>query len=143
VIALSLITLALGVYGLPTQKEGSVLAEDSEWEDFHQGNWEEAIGKETLFVDFTASWCITCQVNKKMVLEKPEILAAFAKRKVRLIRADWTDRDESIARFLAKFDRSGVPLYLLYPAGQKEPIILPELLSTDLVQQHLDDVYSP
>ena len=81
------------------------------------------------FVVFTADWCITCQVNEKRVIERPETLAAFKADNVALFKADWTRRDESIRVKLAEFGRAGVPLYLLYtPADPDQPIVLSELL---------------
>jgi len=80
-----------------------------------------------VFVDFTAAWCVTCQVNKR-TLQHPEVLAAFEQRGVALLRADWTRRDSTIAAALQELGRSGVPVYVLYTPGQR-PHILGELLS--------------
>ena len=80
-----------------------------------------------VFVDFTAAWCVTCQVNKRMVLNSPQIRDAFASHGVQLVRADWTRRDPVITRALAALGRQGVPVYVLYRPG-KEPLILPEIL---------------
>lgn len=90
-----------------------------------------AAGK-PVFVDFTAAWCVTCQVNKQVALNQAEVKAAFAKKGVVLLRADWTKHDEAITRALAEFGRNGVPLYLLYDA-QGKPQILPEVLTPSLV----------
>lgn len=85
-----------------------------------------------VFVDFTAAWCLTCQVNKQLVLSKPEVENAFRRHGVELLRADWTRRDEDIARALAELGRNGVPVYALYLPGQ--PVrLLPELLTQDLL----------
>jgi thiol:disulfide interchange protein DsbD len=84
-----------------------------------------------VFVDFTAAWCVTCQVNK-LVLNDAEVLAAFAKRNVALVRADWTRRDPEITQALAALGRNGVPVYVLYRPG-KSPLLLPEVLQTGLV----------
>ena len=84
-----------------------------------------------VFVDFTAAWCVTCQVNKRLILNTDVVQQAFAKSHVALLRADWTRRDATIGRALAALGRSGVPVYVLYRPG-REPLILPEVL-----QQHL------
>jgi thiol:disulfide interchange protein DsbD len=85
-----------------------------------------------VFVDFTAAWCVTCQVNKQLVLGRPETERAFAERGVVLLRADWTRRDPEIGRALAALGRNGVPLYVLYSPGQ-EAVLLPEILTQGAV----------
>ena len=82
-----------------------------------------------VFVDFTAAWCITCQVNKKLVLEQAAMREAFASHSVRTLRADWTRHDERITQALAALGRDGVPVYVLYRPGQAA-LLLPELLSS-------------
>jgi thiol:disulfide interchange protein/DsbC/DsbD-like thiol-disulfide interchange protein len=84
-------------------------------------------GGRPVFVDFTAAWCVTCQVNKKLVLTDPQVLAALDGRNVARVRADWTRRDPEITRALAALGRNGVPVYVLYRPG-KEPLLLPEVL---------------
>jgi len=91
-----------------------------------------------VFVDFTAAWCVTCQVNKRVVLQSDPVEAAFASRRIARLRADWTNRDEVITRALAKLGRSGVPVYAVYPGGGGDPELLPELLTKDLVLAALD-----
>ena len=92
-----------------------------------------------VFVDFTAAWCVTCQVNKRLVLESTLVRQAFADGKVVRLRADWTNRDPSITRALARLGRSGVPVYVVYPAGGGEPRLLPELLTSDVVLEAIAD----
>ena len=89
-----------------------------------------------VFVDFTAAWCVTCQINKQTTLNQPEVLADFAAKQVRLMRADWTRRDPAISRALAELGRSGVPVYVLY-APNRAPQVLSELLSVEQVRQAL------
>ena len=90
----------------------------------------------SVFVDFTAAWCVTCQINKQTTLNQPEVLADFAAKQVRLMRADWTRRDPAISRALAELGRSGVPVYVLY-APNRAPQVLSELLSVEQVRQAL------
>jgi thiol:disulfide interchange protein DsbD len=90
----------------------------------------------TVFVDFTAAWCVTCQVNKRLVLNSGAVQRAFAQRDVALLRADWTRRDATIGRALASLGRSGVPVYVLYRKG-REPLVLPEVLSESIVTDAL------
>ena len=89
-------------------------------------------GNKAVFVDFTAAWCVTCQVNKKLVLNDGTVKEAFAKSGVELVRADWTRRDPQISQALAALGRQGVPVYVLYRPG-KEPLLLPEVLQKQTV----------
>jgi thiol:disulfide interchange protein len=81
-----------------------------------------------VFVYFTADWCLTCKVNEKAVLERDEVARVFAERKATVLVGDWTSGDAAIGRFLESQGRSGIPLYLWYPAG-REPEVLPQLLT--------------
>ncbi|MGD0730398.1 MAG: thioredoxin family protein [Terracidiphilus sp.] len=91
-----------------------------------------------VFVDFTASWCLSCQVNERVALGRPEVMQAFQARNVVLMKADWTRHDEDITQALAALGRSGVPAYALYMPGQTEPRLLPEVLSPGIVTDVLD-----
>jgi thiol:disulfide interchange protein DsbD len=81
-----------------------------------------------VFVDFTAAWCVTCQINKKATLSNVDVMADFAAHQVTLLRADWTRRDPAITNALTGLGRSGVPVYVLY-APNHAPVVLSELLS--------------
>jgi thiol:disulfide interchange protein len=94
-----------------------------------------------VFIDFTAAWCITCQVNERVALETEAVQDRFAQKKVVLLRADWTNQDPIIAKRLESYGRNGVPLYVLYPAGENsQPKILPQLLTPDIVLTALDSL---
>jgi thiol:disulfide interchange protein len=87
-----------------------------------------------VFVDFTADWCLSCQVNERVVLERPEVLGKLEDGKIALVRADWTRHDEDIAHALATLGRSSVPTYALYPGTPGAPArVLPEVLTTNTV----------
>jgi thiol:disulfide interchange protein len=90
-----------------------------------------------VFVDVTAAWCLTCQVNKKTVLETEAAQAFFSQNDVLLLVADWTAQDDAITQYLASFGRSGVPMYVYYAPG-KAPVVLPELLRMAV----LEDLFS-
>lgn len=92
-----------------------------------------------VFVDFTAAWCVTCQVNKLGALSDRQVRAAFADEDVALFRADFTNRDSEIAAELARHGAAGVPLYLVYPASGEAPRVLPPLLTPSIVIQALQD----
>jgi thiol:disulfide interchange protein DsbD len=86
-----------------------------------------------VFVDFTARWCLTCQVNERVALKNPAVEQAFRAARVATLRADWTDRSDAIARTLTSFGRAGVPVYALYARGSTSPELLPELLTPGIV----------
>lgn len=86
-----------------------------------------------VLVDFTASWCLSCQVNERVALSQPEVKQALQSANVALLRADWTRHDEAITQALAALDRSGVPAYALYVPGRSEPQMLPEVLTPGIV----------
>jgi thiol:disulfide interchange protein len=85
-----------------------------------------------VFVDFTAAWCITCQVNERLVLNDARVRDAFARNDVARVRADWTRRDPAISAALSALGRSGVPVYVLYRKG-RAPQLLPEVLQRQAV----------
>jgi thiol:disulfide interchange protein DsbD len=86
-----------------------------------------------VFVDFSASWCLSCQVNERVALNQPEVMQAFAGRNVALLKADWTRHDEAITQALTVLGRSGVPAYALYAPEEKSPHLLPEVLTPGIV----------
>jgi DsbC/DsbD-like thiol-disulfide interchange protein/cytochrome c biogenesis protein CcdA len=89
-----------------------------------------------VFVDFTAAWCVSCQVNKRLVLNTDQARQAFAQANVVLVRADWTRRDAVITAALARLGRNGVPVYVLLRPG-REPLLLPEILSQGILREAL------
>jgi len=92
----------------------------------------QAAGRPVL-VDFTAKWCLSCQVNERAALEQPEVEKALQDSNVLLLKADWTRYDDSITQALKSMGRSGVPAYALYTPGQSQPELLPEVLTPGIV----------
>lgn len=82
-----------------------------------------------VFVDVTAAWCVTCQINKIRVLDSADVQAAFNRYGVAQLRADWTNRNEEIANLITEHGQAGVPLYLLYPADGGPAQVLPTVLT--------------
>jgi thiol:disulfide interchange protein DsbD len=90
-----------------------------------------------VFVDFTASWCLSCQVNERIALRQPEVEQAFRSANVALLKADWTRHDEAITQALTAMGRDGVPAYALYTPGSSDPQLLPEVLTPGIVMDAL------
>lgn len=97
------------------------------WQPYSPALLESLRGKPA-FVDMTADWCLSCKVNERLVLNQPEVQALFAKKGVTLIKGDWTQRDEQITLFLNRYDRVGVPFYVLYSPAHPNGRVLPEVL---------------
>lgn len=95
--------------------------------------------KRAVFVNFTADWCISCKVNEKVALDNETVRKAFSDKNVVWLTADWTTADPEITAALARFGRSGVPLYLLYPPVG-EPRLLPQILTPDILLDALSSV---
>lgn len=110
----------------------------SSWGVYSEDKVNELVAEgRTVFVDFTAAWCVTCQVNKQLVLDTEVVDKAFGDSGVVKLRADWTNRDPEITRALNRLGRSGVPVYLIQRPGQP-PELLPELLTKDLLRAALE-----
>jgi thiol:disulfide interchange protein DsbD len=88
-----------------------------------------------IFVDFTAAWCVTCKVNEKLVLGQTRTEKLFKDTNTAFLVADWTNKNDIIAAELAKYGRAGVPLYLVYHQNSVNPVILPQVLSYDVIRQ--------
>jgi thiol:disulfide interchange protein len=91
----------------------------------------------SVFVDFTAAWCLTCKFNEANVLESAQVRDAFQRHATVKLKADWTNGDPAITKLLQKFGRPGVPLYVLYPGKNEEPIVFPEVLTKGMVLEKL------
>ena len=104
------------------------------WQPFDEARIPGLIAQgNTVFVDVTADWCITCQVNKGLVLNRGEVLAKLQDPNVVIMQADWTRPDPVISDFLARHDRFGIPFNAVYGLGAPKSVVLPELLSQSVV----------
>lgn len=90
-----------------------------------------------VFLNVTAAWCITCQVNERVALRRDAVQSAMAARGIAYLKADWTRGDSAITALLRTHGREGVPLYLFWPPGGREPVLLPEILTEALVLRHI------
>ena len=136
-----LLLLLVLAWGPLVWKEAPAIADKAsskaEWQAWSPEREASALQSgQTVFIDFTAAWCVTCQVNKQTTLRDAKVLQAFVDKKVLLLRADWTRRDPAITQALGRLGRSGVPVYVLL-VPQTPPKVLSEVLSPDLVLQAL------
>jgi thiol:disulfide interchange protein DsbD len=134
-----LCVVALGIYSaqalaLSAQPVAATSSQPGTWQPWSEDAVKKAQSEgHPVFVDFTAKWCLSCQVNEGIALEKPEVMQAFKDAHVELLKADWTQHDDAISRALEHLGRDGVPAYALYPPGQGGPTLLPEALTPGIV----------
>ncbi|KKW69189.1 hypothetical protein AAV94_01140 [Lampropedia cohaerens] len=121
----------------PAPAAQAVQAQQGSWQPWSAQQQAEALRSgQPVFVDFTASWCITCQYNKMTTLSDPQVLAAFGAANVRLLRADWTRQNPAITAELQALGRTGVPTYALHVPGQSVQV-LAEILDRDALLTQL------
>lgn len=140
VIAFAVAVPVLSLHALTPRTAARV--QDARWQPFTPALVAKyrAEGK-PVFVDFTASWCLSCQVNERVVLDRSDVQRRLNSSGVELVRADWTRHDETIADALAALGRSGVPTYVLYsPDPNAPPKLLPEVLTPGIVFRALDEL---
>jgi len=114
---------------------------NSSWKVFSPKRVESLINEnKPVFIDFTAKWCMTCKVNESAVLNTKEIQNAFSKYDVSLFRGDYTNKDEVIGQWMKKLGKGGVPVYVLYMPGKTKPILLPEILTKEIVLKALENI---
>jgi DsbC/DsbD-like thiol-disulfide interchange protein/cytochrome c biogenesis protein CcdA len=149
VFAISVIVLAVAtpLYALwkfpPTDTNSARLgASRAGWEPYSRAAVEQyrAQGR-PVFVDFTARWCLSCQVNERAVLNRGDVRRRLRDSGIVLVRADWTKHDEGIASALTELGRSGVPTYVFYLPGQPA-LLLPEVLTPGVVLGALDQLHN-
>ena len=122
---------------LPAPGDSAAAAQPGAWQSYDEQALQRLAAEgRPVFIDFTAAWCVSCQVNKRLVLNTDEALQAFQRANVVLVRADWTRRDAAITQALARLGRNGVPVYVLLRPG-REPLLLPEILSQSIVREAL------
>jgi suppressor for copper-sensitivity B len=108
------------------------------WTPFDRAQAETlAAGGQLVFVDVTADWCFTCKVNERLVLETPEVAGTFERHGVVAMKADWTNRNDEIGKFLAEHGRYGIPFYVLYRPGQP-PHVFSELLNKETLVSEVE-----
>src|SRR5438874_2559164 len=119
----------------------SQMVSGGDWQQFTPERLQAELEQgHTVFVDFTAAWCLTCKFNEANVLEAQDVKDAFQRHGIVKLKADWTNGDPAITKLLRQFGRPGVPLYVLYPANNEEPIVFPELLTKSMLLDKLETV---
>ncbi len=138
-LALALLSVLRGADQLPP-----AMAPQEGWQPFDQEEVRRVVSAgRPAFVDFTAAWCLTCQVNERLVLSMASVQGAFRDRGVTLFKADWTRQDPEITAALEALGRSGVPVYALYSGeAGSPPHLLPEVLTEEIVLSALSEFLS-
>lgn len=128
----------------PTQSAASLdFEEHVPWQSFTEARVEELAGT-TVFIDFTADWCLTCKVNERTIIETTAVRSGMREHGVVPLKADWTRRDETITRWLQRYGRAGVPFYLVVPADRSAaPIPLGEVITPESVLEAFAEAGGP
>lgn len=110
-------------------------SDNGQWEAYSPERLAELRSEGTpVFVDLTADWCITCKFNERVALNTEEVIKFAALNDIIMLQGDWTNEDPQISALLEEFGRSGVPLYLMYPAeANSPPVVLPQILTESMV----------
>ncbi len=127
------------IIATPDAKEVDTASSDEYWQTYSAEKLAAYISAgEPVFVELTADWCITCLMNEKVALNRPDVIAAMRGQGIHYLRGDWTNGDPEITALLEQYNRAGVPLYLLFSANSQQPVrILPQLLTEGLVLEEL------
>ncbi len=142
----------LGTFGMmkpmppQTPTDITINKSDSEnWMPYSRSALELALeGKDPVFVNMTAAWCITCKVNEKVALSTAEIRSLFAEKNIQYFKGDWTNQNPEITNYLEEYGRSGVPIYVYYgprddeSGVRPEAVLLPQILTPGLVKNTLN-----
>lgn len=112
-------------------------------QEIHWQNYSSAAVSEArdaghgVFINFTADWCINCQVNDRLVLQNHKVVKAFKDQGIIAFKGDWTKYDPAITRALASYGRGSIPVYIYYPQGSDAPIILPPLITPNMIVERI------
>jgi thiol:disulfide interchange protein len=110
------------------------------WQPFSDAKLE-ALKGQNVFVDMTADWCLTCKVNERLVFDDSEVQDRLRKKGIVMLKGDWTQQNEEITKFLNRYDRVGVPFYVLFSRRNPAGRALPEVLTKAEFLDFLDKEY--
>lgn len=114
--------------------QGASMQEQVGWEAFSPEALQQyRDAGEPVFVEFTAEWCLTCKTNDTTVLHTAKVTDFFSENGIRLLHGDYTRKDPVVTQWLQKFGRAGVPLYIYYQPQSDVPVVLPELLNSEMI----------
>jgi len=144
-IILLCLAVTIGVVRSPlleTQTIASGISEDAAYEAYSDARLAELRSNgQPVFVNMTASWCITCLVNEKVALNSEAVITALAENNITYLKGDWTNNDPEITEVLRRYETSGVPLYLMYPSDPSLPAeVLPQILTTGVVLDAIERI---
>ena len=144
IILLCLVT-TIGVIRSPlleTRAIAQIISEDAVFEAYSDARLAELRNSgQPVFVNMTASWCITCLVNEKVALNSEDVITALADNNITYLKGDWTNNDPAITEVLRRYETSGVPLYLMYPSDPSLPAeVLPQILTTNIVLEAIERI---
>jgi thiol:disulfide interchange protein DsbD len=124
---------AVQVFNSLPENTGGMVADSSaeEWSLDIESNLQDQ--DKAYLINFTAAWCITCQTNEKTAFARDKVKEYLVDQNITYIKADWTNRNEEIAVGLAKYERTGIPLYIFWKPGMPESKILPAVLTEDML----------
>tara|TARA_Y200000002_G_scaffold365663_1_gene355835 strand:- start:700 stop:1470 length:771 start_codon:yes stop_codon:yes gene_type:complete len=139
--AFLLILTILWLVNILWSKENS---SNENWEKFNSSKISEYLSEgNSVFVDVTAEWCLTCAVNKKLVLDQRDIQQLFKTREIKTLRADWTNRDDSILKFLKTYNKYGIPFNILFTPDNPEGFIFSEVLTKNQIRKAINIYMNP
>lgn len=122
----------------PGISPSAAAAAEPVWEPYTPAKVAAALAaRRPVFINFTAKWCLVCLLNDKTSLSTETFRRLAAEKSIALFKADWTNRDETIRDALKAYGRNSIPLYVWYPAGKQTPVLLPQILTPDILKTQL------
>lgn len=122
----------------PSISPSAAAAAEPVWEPYTPAKVAATLAaRRPVFINFTAKWCLVCLLNDKTSLSTETFRRLAAEKSIALFKADWTNRDETIRDALKAYGRNSIPLYVWYPAGKQTPVLLPQILTPDILKTQL------
>jgi thiol:disulfide interchange protein DsbD len=139
-VATVLIILGGLVFIYRSEQQVKTAVESDIWQPYTESLLE-SVKDKNVFVNMTADWCLTCKVNERLVFNDADVMKLLQMKNMVLVKGDWTQRNEAITRFLSRFDRVGVPFYVLYSPQHPQGQILPEVLTKSSFMELIQKEY--